>query len=110
MGKDVVRETILESMAEGLEAQLRAVRRLRGKEADKPHKRRGMSHTAMVYDILKRASGPMHIREILERIAQVHGVRLDRESVGSALVKRVARQDRFVRTAANTFGLIERDR
>jgi hypothetical protein len=110
MGKDEVRDTILDAMAAGLEAQLRAVRRLRGKDQEKAPKRSGMSHPDMVYDILTRAEGPLHINEILRRIGEVHKVALDRESVGSALVKRVARQDRFVRTGANTFGLIERDR
>jgi hypothetical protein len=110
MEKGSVRDTILNAMAEGLEAQLRAVRRLRGTDKEKAPKRSGMSHTDMAHDVLEKAEGPLHINEILARIERIHHVKLDRESVGSALVKRVAREDRFVRTAANTFGLIERDR
>ena len=109
MESDSVRDAILAAMAEGLEAQLRAVRRLRGKDKEKAPKRAGMSHMGMVSDILTRAGGPLHVSQILLRIRQVYHVELDRESVASALVKRVARQDRFVRTAPNTFGLIERD-
>ena len=44
--------------------------------------------------------------ELLERIHASFGVRVDRESLVSSLTKKVARGDRFVRTASNTFGLL----
>ena len=34
---------------------------------------------------------------------------LDKESIVSALTKRVKRQDRFIKTAPNTFALIARE-
>jgi hypothetical protein len=42
---------------------------------------------------------------LLGRIHSAFGVSVDRESLVSSLTKKVARQDRFVRTAKNTFGL-----
>jgi len=39
-------------------------------------------------------------------VAKRHGVTLDRESIVSALTKRVARKDRFARTAPNTFSVL----
>ena len=48
----------------------------------------------------------MHISEILALAAQRHGVALDRESIVSALAKRVARKDRFVRTGPNMFSVL----
>jgi hypothetical protein len=48
----------------------------------------------------------LHISEILNLAAKRHGIQLDRESIVSALAKRVARKDRFVRTAPNTFSLL----
>jgi hypothetical protein len=36
-------------------------------------------------------------------VAKQHGVTLDRESIVSAIAKRVARKDRFVRTGPNIF-------
>ena len=39
------------------------------------------------------------------RIDKLHGHRLDRESLVSALVKKVQRQDRFLRTDKNVFAL-----
>ena len=110
MEKDVIRETILETMAESLDAQLRAVRRLRGKDGTEVSPKRGMSQTDMAYDILVRARKPLHVTEIIDRVEKGHGVRLDRESLVSALAKRVARHDRFVRTDKNTFGVRGEDR
>jgi hypothetical protein len=59
----------------------------------------------MAYDILKEAAQPLHISEILMRIKNRFELQVDRESLVSALTKRVARADRFVRTAKNTFAL-----
>ena len=107
MDKEEIREVILETMETGLEAQLRAVRRLRRPAAaeDRPRAEKSMSQTDMAYDILKKARRPLHVNELIERAAKLHGARLDRESLVSALVKRVARGDRFVRTEPNTFAL-----
>jgi len=107
MEKDEIREVILEVVENGLEAQLRAVRRLRQPAAapDRSRPEKSMSQTEMAYDILKKPRRPLHIGEIIERAGKLHGARLDRESLVSALVKRVARGDRFVRPAPNTFAL-----
>jgi DNA-directed RNA polymerase delta subunit len=60
----------------------------------------------MAYDILKNArGGPLHVSEIIDRIQASFSVAVDRESLVSSLSKKVARSDRFVRTAKNTFAL-----
>jgi len=104
-----VRDTILEAMEYSLEAQLRAVRRLRkGEEsAPEPRHKAGKSQVDMAYDILIKANKPLHITALLERIERTFGLAVDRESLVSSLTKKVARADRFVRTAKNTFGLKE---
>ena len=56
--------------------------------------------------VLQTARRPLHIAEILELASKRFNVELDRESVVSALAKRVARKDRFMRTAPNTFALL----
>jgi hypothetical protein len=61
----------------------------------------------MAFDILQRARTPLHVNEIIERVAQRHGQRVDRESLVSSLAKKVQRGDRFVRTDKNVFGLLE---
>jgi len=64
-----------------------------------------MSQVDMVYNILKTAEQALHITDIIKQIEKIHGVSLDRESVVSAISKKVARGDRFVRTEPNTFAL-----
>jgi len=105
MDKQDIRDIILETIEASLDAQLRVVRRLRHSALAEEPKPKSMSQVDMTYDILQQAVQPLHIAEIIDRIEKVHGVRLDRESLVSALSKRVARKDRFVRTDKNTFSL-----
>ncbi len=112
MDEAKIKEVILDAMEASLEAQLRAVRRLKSGE-DKPRAKtgpKGLSQVDMAFDILQRARTPLHINEIISRIEQRHGQRIDRESLVSSLVKKVQRQDRFVRTDKNVFSLIETGR
>src|SRR5512139_2378720 len=109
MDEGTIKGIILDITEASLEAQLRAVRRLKAGEEptrDKTSRKR-MSQIDLAYDILKKARTPLHVSELIARIEQHHGQRLDRESLVSALVKKVQRQDRFVRTDKNVFGLIE---
>jgi len=107
MEKGEVKDIFLDVTAASLEAQLRAVRRLQGREeAEKPRVRR-RSQVDLVYDVLLEAGRPLHLTEIVKRVEMVYGVRLDRESIVSALCKKVAKKERFARTDRNTFGLRE---
>lgn len=98
-----IRNAILDAMAAAAEAQLRALRRLQAKPPAEPRPRKRRSNLDMVEDVLLKAGAPLHIGAILEQVEQQHGVRLDRDSVVSALAKKVLRQERFERTAPNTF-------
>jgi hypothetical protein len=103
--KEAIKEAFLDALAVCLEAQLKAVQRLRKGQPEPKAPRKHLSQIGMVYDILQRATQPLHISEILQRVETVHGQRLDRESVVSALAKKVSRQDRFRRTGKNVFAL-----
>ena len=59
----------------------------------------------MAYDVLKKAQAPLLVSQILARIQASFGLRVDRDSLVSSLTKKVARGDRFLRPAKNTFGL-----
>jgi hypothetical protein len=59
----------------------------------------------MVYEVLSKASEPLHVSEIINRIEKIYGIRPDRDSIVSSLVKKVQRGDRFIRTDKNVFGL-----
>ena len=86
-------------------AQLRAIRQMK---SPKPRKvkeaeNKGMSNMDMTIDILRRAQKPLYISEIIAQVKTKYGVTLDRESLVSALVKKVHRRQGLSRTAPNTF-------
>jgi hypothetical protein len=111
---DQLRDVLLETIEVALQAQLKAVRQLR-----RPPKSRrsgpddnpleGRSQLSIVYDILQEAAQPLHITEIIAKAQKRFRVKLDRESLVSALTKRIARGDRFTRTAPNTFARLAKD-
>jgi hypothetical protein len=104
---DETKDLILSIFEASLEAQLRAVRRLRqGPPAPtEPRRRKGLSQVDMAFDILKKARSPLHVSDILSRIQSHFAVSIDRESLVSSLTKKVARGDRFLRPEKNTFSL-----
>jgi hypothetical protein len=108
MEKEEVRNIIIDAMVVSLEAQLRALRRLRGSsEEDKPQGK-SMSHIDIVFNILSSAGVPLHVSQIISEAGTKFGVTLERESLVSALSKKVMKEDRFVRTGKNTFSLKDR--
>ena len=106
--KHEIHAAVLGAVAVGLEAQLRAVRRIlhteEGATGTTPRRPR-TSNVDIVEDILKKADAPLHISEILARARKNFGLTLDRESVVSALTKKVRKGDRFVRPDKNVFAL-----
>lgn len=106
MSDPATRDEILAAFEIALETQLRAIRRLRGQRT-KPARagRKGMSNITMAYRQLLLAKGPMHVDDLIEAIAKAHGVRPARDSLVSALSKKVVAGDRFEKTAPNTFGI-----
>jgi hypothetical protein len=105
MEKDEIETAVLRAFEVSLEAQLRAVKRLRTEPRAPQAARKGTSQIGMVYDVLRRAGKPLHVSEIIERVQKLHGFKLERESIVSTLVKKVNRGDRFVRSDKNVFGL-----
>lgn len=106
--KDPIELAVLNAFEVALEAQLRAIRRAKsGKPPASSAKKRSTSQIDMVQDVLRRAGKPLHITEILERVEKTHQRRLDRESVVSSLVKKIARGQGFLRTGKNVFALKE---
>ena len=86
-------------------AQLRAVRHLKSPKPKKIKRKEdnGMSNMDMALDILQRAQGPLHVSEIIAQAKTKYGVTLDRESLVSALVKKIHRRQGLSRSAPNTF-------
>ena len=91
-------------------SQLRAVRALRRAQNQKPAAAdpERKSNMEIVIDILTAAKGPLHVTDILQRAKQDYRRQLSRESLVSALTKKVLDQNTYGRTAPNTFDLLSR--
>jgi len=77
-----------------------------GERRATPGKRK--SQISMIRDILISTSTPLHVSELIRLVQDRYDVVLDRESVVSALTKKVRKGEIFVRTGPNTYGLKDR--
>jgi hypothetical protein len=106
----LTKNDLIEVLESSALAQLRALRSLR-RAAQRPAVPLGAkrkSNMDIVYDILLAAKGPLHITDILQRAKKDCHRPLRRESLVSALTKKVLDQNTFSRTAPNTFDLLKR--
>jgi len=106
-----LRDDLIDILESVTRAQLKTLRRLRrssapGSAHSETKSNRSMSQIDMAYDILHSVGRPMHISEIMNLVAKRYGTTLDRESIVSAITKRVARKDRFMRTGPNQFSVL----
>jgi len=106
----ITRDELLEILEKTAHAQLKTLRALRNKSdmPAEPDEKKGKSNMDIVRDILLASGGPLHIKEIILKAQMAHGVQLRRESLVSALTKKVLDRNIFCRTAPNTFDLIQR--
>ena len=104
-----IRQIILEIEEIKVMAQLRAVRDALKGEKEQPvnDDNQRASQVTYVYEILKETMHPLHVTEIISMAKERFGIDLLRESIVSALLKKVYRFDRFIKTGPNTFGLID---
>jgi hypothetical protein len=108
--KPLTKNDLIEVLENSALAQLRALRALRRSEqrpASPPGAKR-KSNMDIVYDILRAAKGPLHIHDLIQRAKKDFHRPLHRESLVSALTKKVLDQNTFCRTAPNTFDLLKR--
>ena len=104
MDEKKVPEGILFLHEELLNAQLRVIRRLRApaEEGAKRKEGKGRSNMSIVIDLLRSSKKPLHVSEIIKQARERYGRALDRESLVSALVKKV-KAGSVARPAPNTF-------
>lgn len=99
-----IREAIIDVTEEILKAQLFAIRKLKkGKSESDEKESRGKSQVVMAWEVIKKEGAPLHINEIIKGIEKMFKVKVDRESLASAIIKKVLREDRFVRTGKNIY-------
>jgi hypothetical protein len=82
-------------------ATLEVVERFQQPEKKRPRKR--TSNIDIVMDVLRGAERPLHVAEIIELARKDFGTNLSRDSIVSALLKKVHAGQGIVRTAPNTF-------
>ena len=106
-----ISEELLNLYESLLRAQLNVIRQYRkesGLENSDEPVDKGMSQMDVVYDILSESQRPIHVDDIIDIAEKRFDKKFDKESIVSALAKRVSRQDRFIKTAPNTFFLISK--
>ena len=106
----LTRDQLLDILETSAHAQLRALRSLRpsSPRRGRPPAQKGKSNIAIVEDVLKAAGGPLHIHDILAQAQQRFRRPLRRDSLVSALTKKVLDRHTFTRVGPNTFDLLHR--
>jgi len=110
MDNKLTRGDLINIMESTLKAQLRELRHLRGggrRVADDVREGAGKkSNMSIIKDILTEAGEPLHINDIIDRARKKHAVKLKRESVVSAMTKKILDGRDFRRAGRNVFALI----
>lgn len=108
---ELSRDDFLHILEITLSSALRAVRSLQSTRprSGAPPKPKGTSNIGVVRDLLKGAGHPLHIEDIIRQAKSRFGRTLSRESLVSALTKKVLDQHTFTRVAPNTFGLLSQE-
>ncbi len=94
-------EKYLQFQKEVAQATIKVVERFQ-EPGGKPARKR-TSNIDIVLDVLQTAGRPLHVTEIIDLAKQDHDTELSRDSIVSALLKKVHAGQGVVRTAPNTF-------
>ena len=98
-------ESYLQYQREITETKLKIINRFQKAVQPKPIKR--TSKIEIAKNVLRIAGRPLHVSEIIQLAQRDFQVTLDRDSIVSAILKKVNAGKSFIRTAPNTFALKE---
>ena len=98
-------ESYLQYQKEITETKLKIINRFQKAVEPKPKKR--TSKIEIARNVLHIAGRPLHVSEIIRLAQRDFQVALDRDSIVSAILKKVNADKLFTRTAPNTFALKE---
>ena len=96
-------ESYLQYQKEITEIKLKIINRFQKAVEPKPKKR--TSKIEITKNILRIAGRPLHVSEIIQLAERDFQVTLERDSIVSAILKKVNAGKSFIRTAPNTFAL-----
>jgi hypothetical protein len=94
-------EKYLQFQKEVAQATVKVVERFQTSGEKRHHKR--TSNIDIVLDVLQSAGRPLHVTEIIDQAKHDYDIELSRDSIVSALLKKVQAGKGVVRTAPNTF-------
>ena len=98
-------ESYLQYQKEITESKLNVINRFQKAVQPKPVKR--TSKIEVAKNVLRIAGRPLHVSEIIHLAERDFQVTLERDSIVSAILKKVTAGKSFIRTAPNTFALKE---
>ncbi len=92
-----------------LKSQIKIIREFlrQGEEPKFKPRKKGRSQMSIIYDILLNSPRPLHVAEIITHAKEDFNVDLDRESIVSALTKKVRSGRMFKRVKPNTFAILD---
>jgi hypothetical protein len=93
----------LQYQKEVTENKLKVIERYLQGAQTKPQKR--TSKIDIAENVLHAAGKPLHVGKIIQIAENDYNVMLDRDSIVSAILKKVKAGKTFIRTAPNTFAL-----
>jgi hypothetical protein len=85
------------------QATLKVIERFQKQRRSQPKQR--TSNIVIVENVLNSAGRPLHVSEIIRMAEKDHQVQLNRDSIVSAILKKINAGQTFIRTAPNTFAL-----
>jgi len=98
-------ESYLQYQKEITESKLKIINRFH--KAVQPKSIKRTSKIEITENVLRIAGRPLHVSEIIHLADRDFQVTLDRDSIVSAILKKVNAGKSFIRTAPNTFALKE---
>jgi len=99
-------ESYLQYQKEIAESKLKVINRFQ--KGIKPKTKR-TSKIEIAKNVLHIAGRPLHVSEIIQLAKRDFEIELDRDSIVSAILKKVKAGKSFIRTSPNTFALKEHD-
>ena len=96
-------ESYLQFQKEITETKLKIINRFQ--KAVEPKSKKRTSKIEIARNVLHIAGRPLHVSEIIRLAQRDFQVALDRDSIVSAILKKVNAGKSFIRTAPNTFAL-----
>jgi hypothetical protein len=98
-------DKFLEFYRDLLQSQLKVVYRYQRQDPLLKKKLKRTSNLDIVEDILASSNQPLHISKIIQIAKNDYNLTLERDSIVSAIIKKIRAGLRFERTAPNTFTL-----